>query len=557
MKPGVHTAAYRVFAGGILCLGIAAAAYGTLQLTFGPRPVLIHVRWAPDVDDIARQEAEQRYSLSQGARLEGRTWGYTLSDLSRTNIGALVRDAVIEDTHDVDRTTFRVSPAAPRRPYPPAHAWIPLSLQGVAVLGLVIGLIGISLGLIERAAPGAVVASVQFVRHPTVVLLVGVLVLVASVWLRSGRTTANGGLGSDGELYAQVLVNGPVSNAPNQRNRPLVIFLNRPLYDWQFRATDGTNWPVQQGGVVRTFQIANVVYAAMLAILLLALLDLYGASVSMKALLLGNLFVTIAVTKMFGFYPILVDLGAYAFVTLAIYAVLCWPRGWVVLSTILAVLSREFGLVVLAFGVHRDLRLGVSWRRSLTTYVPALLIWVSLRAYVNATSTVAPVSLATAVRHLDNFLSHPLVPLFSVYFLLTVFGGVSCVLVVLAVCGRLRVREPEWITYIALVAILTLGAPDVWRYLAYMLPAVPMLFATNWRGGSLQAVVLTGITLATQQPWTPMDDRAYFEEWFPLWRLVMSASPDLSADFWPQWGLRFAAVVIGGLFFAWVVTRQR
>ena len=134
MKPSAHRSARRFFALGVLCLGIAAAAYGTLQLTFCPRPVNnIHVRWAPGVDDFGRQVAERRYSLSQGEQLEGRTWAYTLSDLSRTNISSLVRDPVIEDTQDIDRIAFRVSPTASRGPYPGRHTWIPLSLQGVAV----------------------------------------------------------------------------------------------------------------------------------------------------------------------------------------------------------------------------------------------------------------------------------------------------------------------------------------------------------------------------------------------------------------------------------------
>ena len=70
-----------------------------------------NVRWAPDVDDVRRQFAERRYSLSQGGQQEGRTWAYALSDLSRTNVSALVRDEVIEDTQDIDRSTLRVSRA--------------------------------------------------------------------------------------------------------------------------------------------------------------------------------------------------------------------------------------------------------------------------------------------------------------------------------------------------------------------------------------------------------------------------------------------------------------
>ena len=169
MKPRVHTAAHRLFAAGLLGLGIAAAAYGTLHVMLGPRPVSIHVRWAPGVEDTVRQEAEQRYRLSQGVPSGGRTWAYTLNDRSRTNIRALVNDAVIEDTHDIDRTAFRVSPSAPRLAHPPmSPPWIPDSFRGVAILGLFIGLIGISLGLLERAAPGAAEKTVATIaRHPT------------------------------------------------------------------------------------------------------------------------------------------------------------------------------------------------------------------------------------------------------------------------------------------------------------------------------------------------------------------------------------------------------
>ena len=62
MKPESHTATPRFFAIGLLCLVIAAVAYGTLQVTFGPRLVSIHVRWAPDVDDAIRQGLESWFA---------------------------------------------------------------------------------------------------------------------------------------------------------------------------------------------------------------------------------------------------------------------------------------------------------------------------------------------------------------------------------------------------------------------------------------------------------------------------------------------------------------
>lgn len=146
LKPGAQK---RIFVAGLLCLGTAAAAYGMLQVRFGPTPVGINVRWAPGVGEAIRQEAEQRYSLSQGVLLEERTWRYTLSDPSRTNVRALVSDAVIEDTHEIDRTTSRVSPSAPKRPTPPPwHPWVTVVLRVANVLCLFFGLIGISLGFI-------------------------------------------------------------------------------------------------------------------------------------------------------------------------------------------------------------------------------------------------------------------------------------------------------------------------------------------------------------------------------------------------------------------------
>jgi len=113
----VHITAHRLLVTGLLCLAIAAAAYASLQVIRGPHPIFVHVRWAPDVDETAREEAERRYSLSQAEPLEGRTWGYTLNDLSTPNIKALVSDRAVEDTQDIDRTAFRASPTAARRPY--------------------------------------------------------------------------------------------------------------------------------------------------------------------------------------------------------------------------------------------------------------------------------------------------------------------------------------------------------------------------------------------------------------------------------------------------------
>ena len=89
--------------------------------------------------------------------LEGSTWGYTLSDVSRTNVRTLVDDAVIEDTDGIQRSTGRISRSVERFASPPtSNPWIPAGLRGLAVLCLCIGLIGLGLGLIEQSAPGRI-----------------------------------------------------------------------------------------------------------------------------------------------------------------------------------------------------------------------------------------------------------------------------------------------------------------------------------------------------------------------------------------------------------------
>jgi len=146
--------ARRFFSAGLLSLAMAAAAYGALRVSFGPRPAFVRVRWAPTVDGTVRQYLERRYSLAQGEQLEGRTWGYTLVDPSSANVRALVIDASVEDTQEIDRDAFRVD-EAPRRPYITQYGWIPTRLRGVGILCLLIGLFSIGLGVVERAAPGA------------------------------------------------------------------------------------------------------------------------------------------------------------------------------------------------------------------------------------------------------------------------------------------------------------------------------------------------------------------------------------------------------------------
>ena len=123
----------------LACWALAGALYAGRRAAFGDRPAAIHVRWAPAVDDAQRQELERRYGLTAPQPTEGRTFAYALTDLSRANITALVLDPAVEDTHEINRTSYRVGVFSPRLPYSTAYPSIPRALDALALLFVVLG----------------------------------------------------------------------------------------------------------------------------------------------------------------------------------------------------------------------------------------------------------------------------------------------------------------------------------------------------------------------------------------------------------------------------------
>jgi hypothetical protein len=319
--------------------------------------------------------------------------------------------------------------------------------------------------------------------------------------------------------------------------RPLVILTNQLVYDFIIKDT------------IRTFQVMNFVYSALLAFVLMATLDLYGASTAHKLVFTANAFATIAVTKMFAFYPVLVDLGGYFWVSLAVYAILRGRRAAVVATTVLAMMARELTLMAVLFGIHRELRKGSRLSTIALTYLPSILSFLALREFVRRTSLLPEVpvvegglvSVSDLVANLA-YLANPLVMLFIAYFLFTLFGGLSMDLAVRALRGRITVAgEHEWLTYLGLAIVsMVLGNVDVWRYAAFALPAVAVLYAQNTALDDWWVVApwMGLVTVVTQQPWKTMNDPSYFRDWFPLYLPVFEVPDPPTPDFWIAWIVR-------------------
>lgn len=365
--------------------------------------------------------------------------------------------------------------------------------------------------------------------------LVAVLLLAWLTWV-TGAIQVNEGYGYDGAYYVRMMQGGFKAGTPSLRLRPVVVFINDTVNDYVFHDP------------LAAFRAMNHVYAFALGLVLAGLCLHYGGTYLTAAALIINLFLSIAVAKMFAFYPTLVDLGAYAFLAAAVWAIVS-GRWWLIVpATVLAVLSREFGAVTVLFGVVHDLRQRRPVARVAATYAPAIAAFFWIRQVAASYSTGGdlnePVlSVSGVAAALWTNLAMWLDPAFAglwIYFFITLFGGVSLLLIaaVRPIATGLR-HEPEWLAIIVpVVVVAVLGYTDMWRYSAFLVVALPPLWV--WavsdveprRRWVLFAAVLLG-TLATQRPWQHMDLVSYFRDWFPYYRFIDEGIPPVAP--WPAW----------------------
>jgi hypothetical protein len=132
---------------GVILIVAAAVAFAALKLVYGQRPAYVHVRWASSVDATTRAQMETTYSLTRGELREGTTWGYYVTDVSGTNLRAIVENPAVEDTHNIHRTAFRIWRTAPRGDYLTTRpAWIASLLEVLTPACLGLGAILLAVG---------------------------------------------------------------------------------------------------------------------------------------------------------------------------------------------------------------------------------------------------------------------------------------------------------------------------------------------------------------------------------------------------------------------------
>jgi hypothetical protein len=356
------------------------------------------------------------------------------------------------------------------------------------------------------------------------------------VSMTTGKVAIGDGLGWDGRSYALMVTEGLHAGSVNMQLRPLLPLLTRAPFSLGM-------------DVLAAFHLINHLYAFALYFVVARLLERRGVRAPLRAAVVLNLALCIATSKMFGFYPAQIDLGALAVVTTAFYYVSTDRRLAATIACVLAAASREFGIVVTLYGIHRALRQRRPWREIAWMYLPGIGTAVALRLTVLATTapSAGPLSWRDALANLGFWLT-PQFPIVFAYFAVTLFGGISALLFLRAgsVASRLR-AEPELATFLLVVtAFSAVGSLDIWRYLAFALPVAVALIAGELaslddRATAAVVACMTLITVITQQPFAFMDENIYFRAWFPLY--VMADSP-LLPGLLAEWAARIAALLL-------------
>lgn len=370
------------------------------------------------------------------------------------------------------------------------------------------------------------------------------MLIFLTLFTTSGRIVAGDGLGWDGRGYASLMTEGLDQGSVITRSRPLLPFLTRIPYALGL-------------DVIQSFQAMNAIYAFVLYLFVALILDHYGVHARFKIVVIANLALCIATSKMFAYYPVLIDLGALALVTAAFYFTITDRHGVAGAVCVLAVASREFAGAALLCGVHRTFRQG-RWPAALW-YVPAVVAAIIVRATTSAEGSLTPSDL---IANLAVWRSPMLYATVFAYFVLTVFGGISVLLVLHPRwCGRRLREQPEQATFLVAVLGLSVMGLDIWRYLMFTLPVAVALIAQFYRDRLLAtglerpiAAAMLFATVITQRPFERMDAAIYFREWFPQYDVLGGvASPDLLM----LWGMRLTALTMLVILFASITRSSR
>ena len=116
----------------------AAATLMSIPVVFGTPQPQVHIRWR-GISDEDRIVREQRFGLTEPARLDGGEWSYVPTDTSPERLLAILTDPAVADTNGINRRTFAIAGDAAAHGAPSAELldappWMPRMVRVLAYL---------------------------------------------------------------------------------------------------------------------------------------------------------------------------------------------------------------------------------------------------------------------------------------------------------------------------------------------------------------------------------------------------------------------------------------
>ena len=380
-----------------------------------------------------------------------------------------------------------------------------------------------------------------------VVLTIVATLLFVGLSAISGRTAINGGLGQEGAVYQAMAVDHNLQAAPAVKKLAPAFPLATAV---AYAATMN---------VIASFFLVNVLAFMVLAFAACWTLDLAGAPLLLKGAtaatlpLLGHPSLTSA------FDPGQPSLLGVALLALAVAAAE-WRSG--VLTAILqvgATLASPIGIVAPIYGAWRH------WRTRrppamLVVYAPALLVWLAVQYWARGgASGLVDLMRISRVRSDAAFWAEAAFILYAVYFLVTSLGGLTLLLWSNPRAMRDAVSaRPELLALVVpVIPFLASAGLDLPRVIPFLLPFwFFTIAAAGWdkRRLIIPVAVAIVLTVATQHPWTRINDTTFFTDWFP-YSVAAGRVTVSDAGFDPAWRIRMliAAAAVAAL----VVWRRR
>jgi hypothetical protein len=340
-------------------------------------------------------------------------------------------------------------------------------------------------------------------------LVVGACLVYLLLSMMSGRTAINGGLGSEGAVYAAMAVDHNLQAAPAVKKlAPAFPLATALIY-------------TMTGDVVSSFFVVNVIAFAVLVFAACWILDLHTAPTAVKMSVVATLSLLGLPSLTSAFDSGQPYLLGVAVSSLAV-AASEWSSG--ILTGILhvgATLASPVGVIAPLYGLWRHLR----DRRPpamAAVYLPALLVWIAVQYWARGGAAgLLDLIRVSRVRADAAFWTESSFILYGLYFLITVLGGLTLLLF----ANPREIRDavstrPELLALVLPVVpfIVTAGL-DVPRVLPFLLPFWVVLVAMWGRDRAARLtvplVLAFLLTLLTQHPWTRISDTNYFVDWFP------------------------------------------